>query len=51
VDRGGETPAAQPDGEAVGGGEEIDVDVGELVDEPQPETRACDTARAGPRRR
>ena len=34
----GRTPAAQPNGEAVGAGEEGDVDVGELVDEPQPET-------------
>ena len=45
--RGGELPAAQPDGEAVGGGEEGDVDVGELVDEPQPETGARGTAGGG----
>src|SRR3954447_17074437 len=41
-----ETPAAQPNGESVGGGEEGDVDVGELVDEPQSETAVSGTARA-----
>ena len=44
---GGETPAAQPNGESVGAGEEGDVDVGELVDEPQPETAASGTAGGG----
>jgi hypothetical protein len=39
-----ETPAA-PNGESVGGGEEGDVDVGEVVDEPQSETAASGTAR------
>src|SRR3954467_963146 len=45
--RRGETAAAQSNGEAVGGGEEGDVDVGELVDEPQPETRGGGTAGGG----
>ena len=40
-----ETPAAPPNGESVGGGEEGDVDVGEVVDEPQSETAASGTAR------
>src|SRR3954462_6154961 len=42
--RRGETAAAQPNGEPVGGGEEGDVDVGELVDEPQSETAASGTS-------
>ena len=42
-----ETPAAQPNGESVGGGEEGDIDVGELVDEPQSETAVGGTARNG----